>query len=535
MIPISKAFVLLPFLGYAEVHYRLFGLPSRYFMREPEIIADVPFRVRAGQPLPVLLMVKDADRYPVELIRLAVRAGFDDGQSILVYDQELGHSVHEPFLHRLFFCTLPLQRRGRVYVDVAIDYIVEGKRRRCFNDNYRLTSHDPFVVTIDENAWPRLPNWKLGETHCHSYFSNDQVEFGPPLSALPTIARALELDFIAVTDHSYDLDDRVDDYLRNDPELPKWRELQKTVERLNRGEPEVLFIPGEELSVGNHRGRNVHLLLYADPEFYVGTGDGAERFLRNKPEYSLQEVLDRLAPHALAIAAHPQTKPPLLQKLLLRRGHWSRHDLSLPRLDGAQFWNGNKKEFLRVGLKHWIARLLEGRRLTLIAGNDAHGSFNRFRQIGTPHISLREEIREIFGRARTAVRIDGSWTLQSLLEALRRGCVVCTDGPMLEAEWESGSTLYRIGDEAPPQAGTLHLRLASSPVFGAFQCVQVIIGDCRTKKETRKRLKIPSGLYDHSLSLRLEKLPQVGYLRVEAVTLAKGQNYHCFANPIYLR
>ncbi len=67
-------FFLPPVFLYAEVHFRLFGLWSRYFMKEPEIVADLPFRLRAGEELPLLLMVKDAHRFPIVLHGLSISA-----------------------------------------------------------------------------------------------------------------------------------------------------------------------------------------------------------------------------------------------------------------------------------------------------------------------------------------------------------------------------------------------------------------------------------------------------------------------------
>ena len=40
-------------LLYAEMHYRWWPLPSRYFRKEPEILADAPRRVEPGRPLPI--------------------------------------------------------------------------------------------------------------------------------------------------------------------------------------------------------------------------------------------------------------------------------------------------------------------------------------------------------------------------------------------------------------------------------------------------------------------------------------------------
>ena len=61
-------------LLYVEMHYRWWPLPSRYFRKEPEILADAPHRVEPGVPIPLLLLVKDAHRYPVYLDHVEVTA-----------------------------------------------------------------------------------------------------------------------------------------------------------------------------------------------------------------------------------------------------------------------------------------------------------------------------------------------------------------------------------------------------------------------------------------------------------------------------
>ncbi|MCH6560272.1 hypothetical protein IH799_07965, partial [candidate division KSB1 bacterium] len=55
------------FLLYAETHYSFKGIYSRLKKMEPEIIADVPHRIKRGHPIPVLLLIKDAHQYPIEL------------------------------------------------------------------------------------------------------------------------------------------------------------------------------------------------------------------------------------------------------------------------------------------------------------------------------------------------------------------------------------------------------------------------------------------------------------------------------------
>ncbi len=523
-------FFLPPVFLYAEVHFRLFGLWSRYFMKEPEIVADLPFRLRAGEELPLLLMVKDAHRFPIVLHGLSISARRPSQPRRLVQAFMLEEKIAARFYHRLFACSLP-PLRGEIEIDVEIEYTVAGKRRRCRADNYRLSSHSPFRLFVDDHPWPRLPGWYFGETHCHTLLSEDQVEFGAPFEALPAMARALELDFVALTDHSYDLDDSEENYLLNDPRLPKWQRLQEAAAALNAS-PGPLIIPGEELSAADSRGRNVHLLIYNNRRFYEGSGDGAERLLPRRGEHALAQLLP-LPPEEFAAAAHPHSVPPLLQRLLLRRGHWRDDDLMLSGLNAAQFWNGDKEAFLKEGLRRWTRLLLRGRRLTLIAGNDAHGNFNRFRQVGTPHLTLREEEREVFGRARTSVRIDGPLRLETVLDALRRGRAVCSDGPMAAFELENNAGRFGIGDESPSR-GALTVNLRSSPAFGRFARVDLVIGELQRQKETRRRLSPPAGSFESTLCMQLNDLPSPGYLRLEAETDGPGRPL-CCTNPLYLR
>jgi len=67
-------------LLYTEMHYRWRPLPSRYFRKEPEILADAPRRVEPGRPLPLLLLVKDAHRYPITLERVTIEVETGQGR-----------------------------------------------------------------------------------------------------------------------------------------------------------------------------------------------------------------------------------------------------------------------------------------------------------------------------------------------------------------------------------------------------------------------------------------------------------------------
>ncbi|MFA6457029.1 MAG: hypothetical protein WCW40_09430, partial [Bacteroidota bacterium] len=59
--------IVFPFFLYAETHYRFKYFFSLYKKSEPEIIVDGPHRLDPDKPYPIMILVKDADRYPVEI------------------------------------------------------------------------------------------------------------------------------------------------------------------------------------------------------------------------------------------------------------------------------------------------------------------------------------------------------------------------------------------------------------------------------------------------------------------------------------
>ena len=50
---------------YAELHFRFKWSSSRYYQKEPEILADIPIRIEPHQEIPILLLIKDAHKFPV--------------------------------------------------------------------------------------------------------------------------------------------------------------------------------------------------------------------------------------------------------------------------------------------------------------------------------------------------------------------------------------------------------------------------------------------------------------------------------------
>lgn len=528
--PIEWLSVLL----YAETHYRF-----RYFLsflkkQEPEVIADAPFRIEPGGKIPILLLVKDGDKFPATLLRAkATLRGKGLERVVNLFDKPV--LINKKWWWKIFAIE-PGEFRGWAAIDIEFDLAGRNGRRTYHNDNHRTSTHDPLRVFVADNPLPRLKHFHFGELHSHSQYTDDQVEFGAPLEASLILSRASGLSFFAVTDHSYDLDDRVDDYLRNDPDLPKWNSLQREVDALNRKHTGFSILRGEEASCRSHSGHNVHMLLLGGTEFVSGSGDSAERWLQTRSEHGIWEILGAKDPGVLAFAAHPAEDVPFLQRVLLHRGTWGEEDVLLDGLTGVQFANGSRTGFQR-GREQWVSLLLKGKRSIVVAGNDAHGNFNRFRQIRIPFVSIGESNEHRFGEMRTAVLLKSRVTERAVLHAIRSGNCVITNGPIAAFAIRTHAGKWSgMGSSVRGTEFELSLEARSTPEFGVLQRMTVWKGNIGRAKEERL---LDVNTTDYSVSRRLMiKTKQPCYIRLEVASSTANEfdqtPHFCLSNPIWI-
>ncbi len=530
--------LVIPFILYAETHYKFKGIYSRLFKNEPEIIADAPFRVEPGQPIPVLILVKDAHRFPIEIRDILIEIKQAD-KLISKNCIPLNRSIHnDVFWHQIFYLDRPQDLVGSVAIDVEVIIKTNGKIKKYHNDNYRISSHQPLKVYLAKDQMPRFDNWRFGDFHYHSNYTEDQVEFGAPLEATVEIARAIGLSFFAVTDHSYDLDDQENSWTENDNRIPKWHYFWNEVEKINSQKSDFVILPGEEVSAGNCNNRNIHLLVINNKNFIYGKGDSAERWLQTKPDFSIKQVLDQMNKNTLAIAGHPEMPTPFLQWLLIRRDHWRWQDFQHKRLNGFQIWNGEFNHSNILGSTNWVRLLLEGKRLSLIAGNDAHGNFNRLRQIRFPFFAFKENYKQLFGNMRTGVRVPGNWNKQNIINAVKSNRVLVTNGPVvnLSLKNESGQ-IALIGDEIIGNHLVFAVDVKSTEEFGKLDLIKLLRGNLRTKNETVEFvMENFADPYNLHWEQKLIDLSKRTYLRAELTTRRPdGKVARCLTDPIWIK
>jgi hypothetical protein len=416
-------------IPYAEQHYR-FRLPwSPIYRPRPEMVVDAPCLAVAGEAIPVWLVVHDAHRFPMRLrqVRITVRAGGQLHQQEISFDQALDEPFH--------FLNLPWpgpEIPGENLLDVIFQVEdAKGRRENFRNHSLPGIANASLKILRLGGRFPFPKGWVSGDLHCHTHWSQDPVEFGADPLVLRAAAKALGMDYFAATDHSYDFAWESPDYMVPTDPVKSFARFRQSLPMDKAGEPVVL--PAEEVSCGNHLGENVHLLVIDHPEYLPGQGDGGRRWLDNRPDLPLVQVLERtLASGAPAFAAHPLPGISWLQKKLFRRGNYHAQDMH-PGLTGLQFWNGHTGRDFEQGMKFWVQQAQSGRVLRPAAGNDAHGDLNRATHVKTPLFSLGVTDKHRFGHARTWLMLgEGVQPERAVLrQGLKSAPTLLSDGPYL--------------------------------------------------------------------------------------------------------
>jgi len=525
---------MLPVFLYAETHYRFRYFFSLLRKHEPEIIADAPHRIEPNQPLPILVLVKDAHQFPITLNKVSVVIRKDEKILIEMNLQKSPIESTEKFWWRIY--EVPLDGiSGIIECDVIFE-VNDGKKQLSYhNDNHRTSSHQPLKIFVSPSSLPRFEHLHFGECHSHSSYTDDQVEFGAPLEASIQLSLALGLSFFCVTDHSYDLDDSVDNYLENDSNLPKWSLLQQEVDDQNSKHRDFVIVRGEEVTCRNSKDQNIHLLLLGNRKFFHGSGDGAELWLKTRSENSIQEILNSVEPSVLSFAAHPKEQVSILQRLLLRRGKWLQQDFIHPQLTGIQFVNGHVSDGFWQGYHQWIEALLEGKRIFVLAGDDAHGNFNRFRQIGIPFLKILETGYQLFGKMRTGVYLE-SLSEENVLRAIHSGKTIVTDGPAVNLHTDfPRHEISSIGEIIIGNKHSVSLEVSSSTEYGSIDSVKIFMGNIGL----RETLIISEKLSQKYTANRhfLVDISRKSYIRAEVWTSSTDSNdaqpHFCLTNPIW--
>jgi hypothetical protein len=424
---------------------------------------------------------------------------------------------------------------GEMYITCTAEIRKGKKTRTILNDNFPTSTKLPFMCYCASVPLPGTGQCVYGDMHVHTHFSQSQVEFGAPVEVVAIMAHAFGLTFTALTDHSYDLECSLDNYFSGDSKRSRWGALIKESERTDIPQ---LLLTGEEVSCLNASGQVIHLCCVGLKDFINGSADGARPKINRGGTRKLPDVLQEVRrQNGIAFAAHPGTRMGPLQQFFLNRGHWTEADY-VQDLTGIQGVNDGFGTSWHRARQLWVKELLKGHKLSLVAGNDAHGDFNRYRYISMPFISIAENSTRYFGCCKTGIYGNPVSRLDCLKE-LRAGKTCITTGPFLNITTQVAPDVSLISnnDHALADISSITIHLISSPEYGFPIRLTVFTGTYGANKETIlcTRHYESHEKYHITEDIFLKQHTEKGYLRTEAeCKTANGIVHYAATSPCYI-
>ena len=525
------------FFLYTEIHYKVPGLLSRYFLEEPEIVADCPSRIEPGYKLPLMILVKDANKYNIFLKGIQIFI-YKNNREVFIKKIDINQNIDKYIWCKTFSIDIDgeISTKGTHLINVDINYILNNELKTVTNYNLKSIDTIPLRVSFARYCYPRKDYIEFSDLHYHTHLTDDMVEFGAPFEPTLKAAESMYLQFVCSTDHSYDLDDKIGQWYEKDPKLTKWRKSRHEIQRLNLKSLNFI-VPSEEVTVHNSKGENVHALILNNPKFIPGSGDGAKQFFKTKSEYTTESINTQLSRESIYIAAHPFEEIPYSQKFLLNRGKWSLEELKNQKIKGIQILNGSFDKTFFKSIGTWIKLLSYGLKKYIYAGNDAHGNFNYFRQIEVPMIKIKQHRKQILGKCRTGMfmRMKG---ISGFLDSINNGRCYITNGPMIALYVKYNGTVYEMGSTIKIKKNSLQVKInievRTSPEFGPIDNISLFVGVITKSMENNEVEYIRKAKHLTSLGLNYTKDIKVKrdiYIRSYTKTV---NNNLAYSNPIWI-
>ena len=507
---------------------------------------------------------------------------------------------------------------GYIQPDDYASYVADGSLTIDVAYHWRhewpLPVTQQTVAPLVVDVLPGLPEWEgwyAGDTHFHSEitsnFDTDSFhavdlggvesligqlfgEYGAPLAMTSVVAESVGLDWVTVTDHSYEIDGSNDDaagpegdwyrdlsdpldYQQAATEYP-WEELEQSP-----AFDEFLYLKGVELSVEAplpHEpvklperfgipSAQLHMLAYgfdpSDPAIDApGWGDGMRELGQIAPE--LAAISDPDTP-VFAYAAHPtladsvygeswQLTDALSAQSFLAQGP----DGPEPLLRGFQFWNGSDDPGRDDSLALWEQVLEE----IMSPDQGVDASFPWYLVGGSDeHLSNRLVGQSVVGDVRTVLAAP-ALDQADVLDALYDGRAFVTDGPWFamgidmngDADFTDFGTDVMLGGQAvvtDPADGLLAL---DWPDQTATEWGAVDLDDVQLVRYDRDGVRDPHGVYTlgsdpqyfdpetntfNAYQLWSDQGRQPGWESYRAelrVADASGERFAAFTNPIWI-
>ncbi len=493
------------------------------------------------------------------------------------------------------------------YIDIKVVLHI-GNQNKSFDFRTQLATEKALHLT----------DWYAGDTHFHSAYTRNILEYGLPMKANQIAFTSIGMDWTMTTDHSCDYDNHGKGI------LDVWNIYLAEIKAL-QSEDACLLIPGIEASLLGEKNKLIHMLIFPPPENvysfpYIGDGDGDIV----KTKYTVNQalaVLDSIG--GFAYAAHPFAEAdklgigdiwnishpdfPTNGEAMPSIGNVICNDLKYPSdvfsthpnklfkaaLNGAEMWNvmnslytksvtqrpWTTKAFIpysetsiashenrlrqgmdvmkflwKIGLKAKNSNpKIEDFRFFLMAGSDAHGSFN-YSNTESWAAKFGGLSNNAIGKLKTYAYCPKGMgeNGENVLEALKNGNSFMSNGPLISFSIYHKKKTYQSGDFIRFNADEkyqLSLHAHSSEQYGDIISLKVLIGTANgekilLEKKDGKKIKLKENLNDFintyiseekNIYLRVELKTQRIYSQAEKeIFLRDKESFYAFSNPIWI-
>lgn len=164
-----------------------------------DVLSDAPWRINPGEKIPISYIIKDANQLPIFVRTITI---WDDDEPIgngandtLVYT----HGLYKWFTKDLWYDYDSLS--PTIFNEQDRDLEIHT----MFDIALEFDVHNFYTVHISPYNLPKLNNWYYGDTHYHTNYTDNAYEFGSPIGLTRTTGKAIGLNWVTTTDHSFDL------------------------------------------------------------------------------------------------------------------------------------------------------------------------------------------------------------------------------------------------------------------------------------------------------------------------------------------
>jgi len=506
-----------------------------------DIYADCPWRVQPGSEyLPVMVMIKDAGDnildYDLDYVKISYQ-----GQEIFRQDFNQKVTNHRYNLYEKgdWFSIIKLPLASANFpVDERIKLEIKFKDNGEWYDTDGDTN-DEIYFMIASDSLPAMENWYSGDVHFHSHLTDNEYESGGPPQMAREAALSVGMDFLTITDHSFDMS------------RYKFARLIEICDSLN--DDSFILLPAEEVSAKNHQGKFMHTLIYGHNEHIKGCEIDVLN-LYNEEGYYLTTIIDEiLNEDAFVYIAHPEVGEVEIEVPNLgwgiNRGKAAFEDYQTPGLTGLEIWNTRRSienwfGYLNEGLERWKKILAMGKRTYISAGTDAHGDFSYGRLMtDDSYPNYISDYSNGMGRVRSYVYAPEGLSENNILNAMKTGKLVCSDGPLVTFTIDDSNSHYSIADSFEIHSSDLQIDInaLTTEEFGKIDSLMMIMGEINGTENYSERIISINSQPFLSDSFQIPLLRYIlpgtkNTIRLEANTDRSyySVTYRCYTNPIWI-